>query len=406
MSGFATRFFGHAVIALSMLSALLLTGCGAGSSTSSQLQAIAQEDPSSPVNTADSPAAFVYVSSSPSGNKIEINAYKVHSDGKLSLVPGSPFPTHMAYSASMASSGKHLFFTDEVNILSYSIAKDGSLQSSGSIDAQGLNQANCGGPAALFLDRTGANLYDWDIYSDCANNAYQFFDAEASGQLSYVGVTSASSPIFYVPLSFTGNNEYAYGASCYHWSQEIFGFRRTSDGTLTDLNLAPAMPTSRTGQMYCPFLAAADAANHVAVHMQVLNSSSLQPAGPSQLATYTADGSGNLSTTSTYSNMPAVAVSTVTDIAMSPSGKLLAIAGTGGLQVFHFNGAHPITTYSGLLTTDEVDQVAWDNADHLYAISRTAGKLFVFTITPTSHTPAARSPYAITKPWNIAVVTR
>ena len=104
--------------------------------------------------------------------------------------------------------------------------------------------------------------------------------------------------------------------------------------------------------------------------------------------------------------MPAVAVSTVTDIAMSPSGKLLAVAGTGGLQVFHFNGDHPITAYTGLLTTEEVDQLAWDNADHLYAISRAAGKLFVFTITPTNHTPAARSPYAITKPSNIAVVTR
>jgi len=377
-----------------------------GSSTPPQLQAIEQEDPASPVSAADSPAAFVYVSSTSSTNKIEINAFKLHSDGKLSRVPGSPFPTHTTYSASMASGAEHLFFTNEVDIHSYSIAKNGSLQSSGSIDAQGLNQANCGGPAALFLDRTGATLYDWDIYSDCANNAYQFFDTAASGQLNYIGVTSASSPIFYVPLSFIGNNEYAYGASCYHWSQEIFGFRRTSDGTLTDLNLAPAMPTSRTGQMYCPFLAAADATNHVAVHMQVLNSSSLQPAGPSQLATYTADISGNLSTTSTYSNMPAVAVSTVTDIAMSPSGKLLAVAGTGGLQVFHFNGAHPITTYTGRLTTDEVDHVAWDNADHLYAISSTAGQLFVFTITPTSHTQAAGSPYAITKPWNIAVVPR
>jgi hypothetical protein len=35
---------------------------------------------------------------------------------------------------------------------------------------------------------------------------------------------------------------------------------------------------------------------------------------------------------------------------MSPSGKLLAVAGTTGLQVFHFNGSNPIKPYTGLLT--------------------------------------------------------
>jgi hypothetical protein len=39
---------------------------------------------------------------------------------------------------------------------------------------------------------------------------------------------------------------------------------------------------------------------------------------------------------------------------------------------------------TGLLTTDEVDQVFWDNDNHLYAIGQAAGKLFVFTGTPTT----------------------
>jgi hypothetical protein len=45
----------------------------------------------------------------------------------------------------------------------------------------------------------------------------------------------------------------------------------------------------------------------------------------------------------------------------------------------------------------------WDNANHLYAISSTAGKLYVFTITPTSATQAAGSPYTISHPQNIIV---
>jgi hypothetical protein len=72
--------------------------------------------------------------------------------------------------------------------------------------------------------------------------------------------------------------------------------------------------------------------------------------------------------------------------------------------VFHFNGADPITPYTGPLTTDEIDQMFWDNDNHLYAIGQTAGKLFVFTITPTSNSQSSGSPYTITNPGNIVVL--
>jgi hypothetical protein len=127
------------------------------------------------------------------------------------------------------------------------------------------------------------------------------------------------------------------------------------------------------------------------------------PLTPAQLATYSADVEGNLTTTSTRGNMPETLVGAVKDLNMSPSGKLLAVGGTGGLQIFHFNGSEPIKPYTGLLTNDEIDQFFWDNQNHLYAISRTAGKLFVFTITPTSHSEAPGSPYTINKPQNIIV---
>jgi outer membrane protein assembly factor BamB len=105
--------------------------------------------------------------------------------------------------------------------------------------------------------------------------------------------------------------------------------------------------------------------------------------------------------------MPAVAVGDVADIAMSPSGKLLAVAGSSGVQVFHFNGSSPITHYTAVLTKDavaQVDQLFWDNANHLYAISQAAGKLFVFTVTATSYSQAAGSPYTITNPGSIVVL--
>jgi hypothetical protein len=104
--------------------------------------------------------------------------------------------------------------------------------------------------------------------------------------------------------------------------------------------------------------------------------------------------------------MPETAVKNVTDVGVSPSGKLLAVGGTAGLQIFHFNGADPVAPYTELLTKDEVDQFFWDNDNHLYAISQSAGKLFVFTITPTRFSQAAGSPYTISNPQDIIVLPK
>ena len=366
--------------------------------------------------TTNSPDAYLYITSSPSNGNVEVHGFSAAAGGKLTPVTGSPFSTGIRF---YAANGKYLFGTDGVSIYSFVVASDGAFEPAASINAQQFNSKNmnggsCGGPATLFLDRNGATLYDLDMYSDCANNAYQSFSVDDStGALSYLAVTAASSPIFEVPLSFLGNNEYAYGSSCYHFYPDIFGFARNSDGTLTALGVnpvvGPPMPAAAPGQVYCPYLSAADSANHVVIPVQPLDGNTAQPVGPYQLAIYTADNSGSLTTTSTYSNMPTTSVTsatnaTLTSVSMSPSGQLLAVAGTGGLEIFHFNGANPITAYTGPLTTGQVDQMSWDNHGHLYAISQSAGKVFVFTITPTSYSQVSGSPYAIVSPQNLVVM--
>jgi hypothetical protein len=354
-------------------------------------------------STPGSPVAYVYVSSSPSNN-YEINAFAVAYNGKLTAVSGSPFAAKVQ---AMAVNKKYLFGTDGVYIYSFSVAPDGSLQNAGSINAQKYNGYNCGGPYALFLDHTGRNLYDEDFYGDsCANNTYQSFSINgATGELTYVKA-SAPSVAFGVPLSFVGSNVYAFGSDSYHWNPYIFGFKRNSNGSLTQLNINPALPAPKSGDFYDPYGAAADSTNHVAIAVVPFNGNTWQQDGPPQLATYTADSSGNLTTQSTFSNMPVTAVKYVTDIRMAPSGKLLAIAGTGGLQIFHFNAGNPITHYTGLLTKDQVDQLSWDNANHLYALSLSAGKLYVFTVTPTSVSQAPGSPYQITNPQGVTVLPK
>jgi len=209
------------------------------------------------------------------------------------------------------------------------------------------------------------------------------------------------------PLAFLANNAYAYGVSCYHFTPSIYGVKRNSDATLAYLNINPTIPPGKNGNYYCPaytLYVAPDTAGHVAIPLQAY--SGFTPVGSPQLSVYTADSSGNLTTTSTASNMPATLVKSVTDVWPSPSGNLLAVAGTGGLEIFHYNGASPITKYTGLLTSNPIDQMFWDNQNHLYALSRSKGKLYVYTITTTTHSPASGSPYTITNPINLIVLPK
>lgn len=352
---------------------------------------------------ASSPVAFVYVSTQ-KGSDYEVSGYSAASNGQLTAISGSPFPANANY---LAVNGRYLFGSNGIDIYSFSIASDGALTQVASINAQNYNQNECGGPENLFLDRSGTTLYDPDFLGNiCANNAYQAFSIDSStGALSYLG-SAVASPAFNTPLSFTGGNVYGYSSDCYRDEAGIFGYTRNSEGDLSQTSVTARVPAAPSGDFYCAYLSAADSSSHVAVPVMPMSVSTLQQAGPSQIAVYTADSSGNLTTTSTAANMPKTSVGSVTDVRISPNGQLIAVAGTSGLQVFHFNGASPITKFTNLLEAGEVDHVMWDNANHLYAISTSAGKLMVFTVTSTAATPVTGSPYAITNPQNFAILVK
>ncbi len=351
--------------------------------------------------------AYVYVSVIKTPQVNQVRAFAVTPEGKLVELAGSPFPANIA---SMAVTGKFLYGAgvDNVHLNVYSIAPSGALTEASSTSAQKYNGGDCGGPGPIFLDHSGASLYDLDyLGSGCSNNTYQSFRVEKpAGELIFLG-SDGESPWLSTPLSFIGNNIYAYGAACLsnmYW--EIYGFQRHSDGMLTQANISAPTPVDRQGFFYCPSLTAADPVNHVAISFQSVDGETFNPDGPARLATYTAGQYGGLTTNSTRDNMPATAVGEVRNLAMSPSGKLLAVAGTAGLQIFHFNGSQPITRDTGLLTKDEVDQCYWDNDNHLYAISRPAGKLFAFTITPSGVKQVSGSPYRISRPEDLIVLPK
>jgi len=354
-----------------------------------------------------SPVAYVYVASTPANSKTnEIVAYTAAPDGSLTPVAGSPFQDNVW---SMAVNGKYLMAANvsKPDVDAFKIESDGALTYAASTNYQKYDYG-CGSAGQIFFDHTGATLYvmEFNGSSACANTVYASFAvAKATGGLKYLGMDiTGAFPGSYYSASFIGNNVYAYTAedsACMYYL--IYGFERSASGLLNGFSVKYNLPPPPKGvRGYIPALSAADPTNHVAFTMQPANPPGCAP-GPLQLASYTADASGNLNTTNTHSNMPATLISSPNDLKMSPSGKLLAVGGQEGLQIFNFNGASPITHYTGLLTTDPIAQMFWDNNNHLYAISQSSGKLFVYTITPTKHQEASGSPYTISSPDAIIV---
>ena len=349
-----------------------------------------------PPQSTSGPVAYIYVSSLVSNTKYQVVGYEAATNGTLTPIPGSPFADNINW---LALNGAWLFGVDPTGtyIDSFSIGSNGAL----TYKDKYTTNLNGGTLYDLFLDHTGASLYAIDYTT---NNDYlsQSVNQE-TGQLSFLNDLSGG-PDKNVHLSFIGNNKFAYASSCYHYTNEIFGVERASNGTLSYLNINPPFPAEKSGGFYCPWAAAADPTNHLAIALTPLNSN-WGSDGPTQLAVYTADSSGNLTTTSTYQNMPSVLTQGAQTYWMSPTGKYLAVGGAG-LQIFHFNGANPITHFTGLLTTDTIDQVYWDNANHLYAISRSAGKLYVFSVTSTGVTQASGSPHKIQSPESLIVLPK
>jgi 6-phosphogluconolactonase (cycloisomerase 2 family) len=362
--------------------------------------------------TTATPVAYVYVSYAPdikSSNAYKIYGYKAWADGTMTVLPQSPFNDNVGY---MAVNGKYLMAgsNDSTYIEAYQIESGGVLQYVNRTEYAHFNGANdCGSATQIFFDHTGADLYvdELNSTSACTNSEVASFSVnQSSGALNYLGYTNTGSdPGLNIAPSFIGNNVYALAANndhCSYWT--VFGFKRGSNGYLTQSGgklINDATPPSGV-RLYIPSLAAADPTNHVAFTMQRATPP-VCDSGPLQMVSFSVDANGNLSTTNTYSNMPATLVTTPYDLKMSPSGKLLAIAGQQGLQIFGFNGAGPMTHYTNLLTTEPINQMFWDNANHLYAISQSDAKVYAWTITPSGWSAAPGSPHALPAPFALIV---
>lgn len=391
--------------------ALMCTGGAFAQTPDAQTDTNAIDGP----NTA--PVANVYVSTT-SGT----NLYHAASNGKLSTaVSGSPFQT---VGEIIGSNGKYFITLGNVDIHSYKVASNGAIEGQVStIDTQNYNGVNCGATNGAVLDHTGQNIYVLlDLSGSCG--AYQTFSiAKTTGGLSFktaavnnnIGLNYCCS----VP-SLPVSEPFAYSVEQYFYCDgcktTFGGFKHLSNGELENLGsglVSPIGPKPQSANLtLSPITIAADKSNHLAVIGVWYDENAQQYTDGIGLVSFTVESNGDIKSTNTWKEMPEPDI-LPNDMRMSPSGKLLAIGGSGGLQVLHFNGAAPITTYGGLLTTTEIDHVYWDNDNHLYALSDAynmysspegKAELYVYTVTPASITEAPGSPYHIAGSNGLVVV--
>jgi hypothetical protein len=368
--------------------------------------ALAQTDDVQPTKTSP-PVAYVYVS-----RPTHIDGFAASAKGVLTPVPGSPF---LGKIQSMAVSSSLLFGSgaDMTNVYSFHVASDGALKPAETTNVQTFNSSGCGGMGPPLLDHTGSSLYVGVSTGgsgpgfDCADGSFESFSIEKStGGLKFLGITGDIFG-FFGELSFIGNNKFAYGASCTQEAAgvtfDLAGFERKSNGDLIYSIDGPTPNPKEPDSFYCTLASTSSPTNHVAVELQSVSNETDEPNGPPQLATYSVDDHGNLTTKSTFENMPVPAVSNITDIEMAPSGKLVVVGGQG-FQLFHFNGSSPLTKFTGLEQSSVLfRQFRWDSAGHLYALS--SGMLYAFTVTSSGVVPAG-SPISIPEAQGLAVLNK
>jgi hypothetical protein len=387
-------------------------------------------DEATPEARAAAPVAYVYVQALEG-----VVAFSAAADGKLVQLEGSPFAID---GQMVGSDGKYLISAGTYSIYSYAVEPNGAIgKQISTINTQDYAPASCAdtGASNANLDHTGREVYVEIGLEGSCGFVETLHIAKDSGELTYGGTTLAQNvpnPVYGpIRFTFTGNDRFAYIGTGPGVSAPVGAFERKSDGTLESLSSFdeqdPALPV--TGADWWPYDIQADPTNHLAIALGGFLPEWDGPVqiNPFQLASYTVDEHGNISTTNTTADMP-VFPGVPERLSMSPSGKFLAVASSnsffyGGqyyddtLGVFHFNGADPITPYRENLLSDDdgVFLIKWDNNDHLYAT--TYGLLHVFTVTSKKISEAAGSPYAIPPPcinaptgeslcWNLTVVPR
>jgi len=368
-----------------------------------------------------SSGTFVYVSTGARWTgPYEISAFSAATDGSLTPVNGSPFTTPGIAALNSVGTGSTLFGTDGYWIYSLGIHPDGCMNlESTTVAGQGPTDNPSLMPSSLYLDSGQTDLYSYNfVPADESNYASYSFDP-SSGQVTQNGATGTSVAADGEMLAFDKSDRFAVTSDCYfNEGPAVSEFQRNSDGTLTFFASGPQPQNA----VYCPIGAAADHANHFVIAVNKCPEYLMCP-GPFQLAVYTVDDAGNLTTPSDWQNLPstpAAPASFAGDYSFSPDDRYFAIGGYAALDIFAWDSTTASLTRIATINNPQgpctsnpsstigctgtpFGNLAWDSNDHLYTFL--GNQLFVYRVTPSGVTQAPGSPHAVQNPQWVTVVT-
>lgn len=246
-----------------------------------------------------------------------------------------------------------------------------------------------GGQGPVFLDRAGQTLYSWtetSTYPEIIS-----WSIGANGALTMLNSVSLNTPEPAQPqVAFLPNNQIAYWTGCgpSDASPGAYGFRRASNGALTEFNPNINYPAPPADQTYCPEGAAAADNTHVVVALMAVNYNNYA-FYDTQLAVYTVGADGSLTTTNTNQSMPTLS-SEPNAYAFDPTDTWLALGDSSGLDLYRYSNG--VLTHTDSLTlSGGVAQVNWDASGHLFLVGQPCcGGTAVYTVTSSgSLTPAS-----------------
>jgi len=365
--------------------------------------------PSAIQTTSSGSSAFAYVSSGTTGTGY-INGFSVAPDGSAQAVTGSPFS---GANSSLVGATSFLFATDGNNIVTYTVAGNGALSQTSSVNgrAYDLDQQTSfvGG---LSLAPNGHDLYTDELYYDGANNAYLSWTVNGTGQLSYLPAPALPpySTAGGWPFSFTTDGRFAYTWSICSRDGSVWGYAQRSNGTLAQMQPGAQIPPPQPGQgtSACSQAVATSAAGYVAVAWN----GGYCCGGPPVIATYTLQGNGALSL---VANSEQYVGCGQPIMAFDPSGRYLAV-GCDGVQIYAL-GAQGKLSPMGSAQQPSVPfgYVAWDSANHVYGIPQAGWQvcqsggnacgLYIFNFNAGALTLAPGAPHTLSQPGSLVVLS-
>ncbi|HUY94055.1 MAG TPA: hypothetical protein VMU71_02110 [Terracidiphilus sp.] len=350
-----------------------------------------------------STAAFVYQSADVPNTNSSVQAiygYALSSTGQLTPIPGQPFGVGDGINYYTACNGTYFFGISWgnpknatwQNIVTYRIASNGALTKVQTTAAAKLSSTP--GPHYLYgplaLDHSGQFLYvgvtgGSDLYSQYSVMTFQV--NHESGALDFLGEAPFHGQDT-MTIHFTGKGQYAFDENDYEYLVA---------GNKTLRLLGNATDAGFNGNYLDP-----DPLSNLAVLGKNGQLQSWFVHANGDLSQHSSDGQ-TLVHTNLWPN-------DYRQMYFSPDGSILALAGFG-LDLYHFNGAEPITNFKQLhapgVFNSQLDRtvgtwvsiVGWDNQHHFLTITQdnpqtgNPGPLYweIYTATSSSVTQAYRA---------------